>query len=212
MSEATKLKNLLNKTKPSIQYEVRKKKPQSTSEFLEFAKEAEELMQLSNLTFTSALGVNHDSFSQSTSTSIVPSYSTSQNNYSYSNSRNSNNRNRGSKSRNFSPQQRNFPSQSRIFSNSSGPVPQSRSTPNPIFSQQSQPSNSAPIPTTTGRPSPLMTNPNTNFSMPLRQPTVNVIDIPQSTAHIDLLSNDLSSILCTRCNQLGHEASACSSF
>ncbi|CAF4153636.1 unnamed protein product, partial [Rotaria magnacalcarata] len=50
MSEATKLKNLLNRTKPSIQFEVRKKKPKSTAEFLEYAKEAEELMQLSNIT------------------------------------------------------------------------------------------------------------------------------------------------------------------
>ncbi|CAM4825748.1 unnamed protein product [Rotaria magnacalcarata] len=47
MSQATKLKNLLNKAKPSIQYEMRKKKPITTSQFLEFAKEAEELIQLS---------------------------------------------------------------------------------------------------------------------------------------------------------------------
>jgi hypothetical protein len=46
MSEATKLKNLLNKTKPSIQYEVRKKKPTTTSEFLKYAKEVEELFEL----------------------------------------------------------------------------------------------------------------------------------------------------------------------
>ena len=49
MSEAIKLKNLLNKAKPSIQFEVRKKKPASTAQFLEYAKEAEELMQRSNM-------------------------------------------------------------------------------------------------------------------------------------------------------------------
>ena len=49
MSEATKLKNLLNKAKPSIQFEVRKNKPNSTAQFLEYAKEAEELIQLSNM-------------------------------------------------------------------------------------------------------------------------------------------------------------------
>ncbi|CAF1509730.1 unnamed protein product, partial [Rotaria sordida] len=49
MSESTKLKNLLNKVKPSIQLEVRKKKSKSTAEFLEFAKEVEELLQFSNL-------------------------------------------------------------------------------------------------------------------------------------------------------------------
>ena len=48
MSESTKLKNLLIKVKPSIQYEVRKKKPTSISQFLEFAKEAEELLQLTS--------------------------------------------------------------------------------------------------------------------------------------------------------------------
>jgi hypothetical protein len=49
MSEATKLKNLLNKIKPSIQLEVRKKKPTSPTEFLEYARDVEELFQLSNI-------------------------------------------------------------------------------------------------------------------------------------------------------------------
>ena len=48
MSEATKPKTLLNKTKPSIKFEVRKKKPTSIVEFLEYVKEIEELLQLSN--------------------------------------------------------------------------------------------------------------------------------------------------------------------
>ncbi|CAF3314175.1 unnamed protein product [Rotaria socialis] len=48
-SEATKLKNLLNKTKPTIQFEVRKKKPTTPTEFLEYAKDIEELLQLSNI-------------------------------------------------------------------------------------------------------------------------------------------------------------------
>ena len=38
MSESTKLKNLLNKVKPSIQHEVRKKTPKTTAEFLEYQK------------------------------------------------------------------------------------------------------------------------------------------------------------------------------
>ncbi|CAF5181057.1 unnamed protein product, partial [Rotaria magnacalcarata] len=49
MSESIKLKNLLKKIKPSIQLEVRKKKPTSTAEFLEYDKEVEELFQLSNI-------------------------------------------------------------------------------------------------------------------------------------------------------------------
>jgi hypothetical protein len=49
MSESTKLKNLLNKTKPTIQFEVRRKKPTTTKEFFAYAKEVEELYQLTNL-------------------------------------------------------------------------------------------------------------------------------------------------------------------
>ena len=47
MTEATKLENLLNKTKRSIQLEVHKKKPTFLTEYLEFAKEDEELIQVS---------------------------------------------------------------------------------------------------------------------------------------------------------------------
>ena len=50
MTESTKLKHLLSKAKSSIQFEVRRKKPITPVEFLEFAREAEELLQLSNIT------------------------------------------------------------------------------------------------------------------------------------------------------------------
>ena len=60
MSETTKLKTLLNKAKPSLQLEVRKKKPTSTSEFLEYAKEAEELLQLSNVDSNYSNTNNHN--------------------------------------------------------------------------------------------------------------------------------------------------------
>lgn len=50
MSDSTKLKNLLNKVKPSIQFEVRKKRPTTTTQFLDYAKEVEELLQLSSTT------------------------------------------------------------------------------------------------------------------------------------------------------------------
>ncbi|CAF3135697.1 unnamed protein product [Rotaria sp. Silwood2] len=59
MSEATKLKNLLNKTKPTIQLEVRKKQPILTTEFLEYAKEREELFQLSNINIDNNTNNNH---------------------------------------------------------------------------------------------------------------------------------------------------------
>nr|ABL86689.1 putative gag protein [Philodina roseola] len=49
MSEAMKLRHLLKKAKPTLQYEIRKKKPTTTKQFLEYAKEQEELLQLSNI-------------------------------------------------------------------------------------------------------------------------------------------------------------------
>ena len=49
MSDFTKLRNLLNKTKPTLQLEIRKKKPITTKQFLEYAIEVEELFHLSNL-------------------------------------------------------------------------------------------------------------------------------------------------------------------
>ncbi|CAM4847794.1 unnamed protein product [Rotaria magnacalcarata] len=56
MSESTKLKNLLNKVKPSMQLEIRKKKPKTTAEFLEHTKEIEELLQLSNISTDTTIG------------------------------------------------------------------------------------------------------------------------------------------------------------
>ena len=49
MTESTKLKHLLSKAKSTIQFEVRRKKPTTAAEFLLYAKEIEELYQLSNL-------------------------------------------------------------------------------------------------------------------------------------------------------------------
>ena len=77
MGEATKLKNLLNKTKPSIQLEGRKKKPSTTADFLEHAKDAEELFQLSANILDNTLRINssnknHQQVSTLMSTSMVP--------------------------------------------------------------------------------------------------------------------------------------------
>ncbi|CAF2035300.1 unnamed protein product [Rotaria magnacalcarata] len=84
MSESTKLKNLLNKVKPSIQFEVRKKKPKTTVEFLEYAKEVEELLQLSSTNVDT-----HTSY-DSKPTNMVRTTNTSSNLSSYY-SNNSNN-------------------------------------------------------------------------------------------------------------------------
>ena len=49
MCESIKLKNLLNKVKSSIQLQVHKRKPKTTTEFLAYATKVEELLQLSNV-------------------------------------------------------------------------------------------------------------------------------------------------------------------
>jgi hypothetical protein len=75
MSEATKLKNLLNKAKPSIQFEVRKKKPTTTAEFLEYAKDIEELFQLSNVTTNDIKNKNSQNSNEGQSSSLpIESY------------------------------------------------------------------------------------------------------------------------------------------
>ena len=79
MSEATKLKTLLNKTKPSIHLEIQKKKPTSTREVLAYAKEAEELSQLSNIDTNHSIFSNHNttlrlSISLHMITSLLPMY------------------------------------------------------------------------------------------------------------------------------------------
>ncbi|CAF3808250.1 unnamed protein product [Rotaria sp. Silwood1] len=58
MSESAKLRYLLNKTKPTIQFEVRRKKPTTTKEFLEYAKEIEDLYQLSNISINTNTNIN----------------------------------------------------------------------------------------------------------------------------------------------------------
>ncbi|CAF1281573.1 unnamed protein product [Rotaria magnacalcarata] len=94
MSESTKLKNLLNKVKPTIQLEVRKRKPKSPAEFLEFAKETEELLQLSNISIDRNIRYNSEPMKSSVpknSWNNISSnrYNNSHNHYSSNTQRNS---------------------------------------------------------------------------------------------------------------------------
>ena len=54
MSESSKLKHLLSKAKSTIQFEVCRKRSTTTKEFLEYAKEIDELYQLLNINTRSA--------------------------------------------------------------------------------------------------------------------------------------------------------------
>lgn len=74
MSDFTKLRNLLNKAKPTLQLEIRRKKPTTTKEFLQYAIEVEELFRLSNINLSDDPNKGYNN-SQSTS-AVTPSRST----------------------------------------------------------------------------------------------------------------------------------------
>ena len=94
MSDFTKLRNLLNKTKPTLQLEIRKKKPSATKEFLQYAIEVEELFRLSNIDIsddpnkanttnqiTSAVTLSRSANSSTKPNTTVPSNTHTDNNY-----------------------------------------------------------------------------------------------------------------------------------
>ena len=211
MSEATKLKTLLNKTKPSIQFEVRKKKPTSTSEFLEYAKEAEELLQLSNInTGNSTTDIhNANSVSQTSASSSAPVLPTRQ---SFENS-NNNNTDRYTRRSDNNYQSSNFrsnyyqPNNSYSYSQ----YPRHPYPPNQNFSRRNQQgTNNKPANTSRSQFSSSQSQAkNNNYS---RQGTVNAIDLPSSSEHSGSLEDAYPSNVCSQCYQFGHEASACPNF
>ena len=94
MSDFTKLRNLLNKTKPTLQLEIRKKKPSATKEFLQYAIEVEELFRLSNIDIsddpnkanstnqiTSAVTLSRSANPSTKPNTTVPSNTHTDNNY-----------------------------------------------------------------------------------------------------------------------------------
>ena len=144
------------------------------------------------------------SFSYTPSSTYNQSFSNSSNNYSpqYSrnfdrNSRFQNNQNRYSPPRNsYVPPMSSSQTQSRLNINSQPP--------------QQRYANNSNQPNTRQNVSSSNTNRVTNT--PSRQPTANTIDVPHSSESTVLEQEVFSSVLCSQCNQHGHEASACSSF
>ncbi|CAF2102827.1 unnamed protein product [Rotaria magnacalcarata] len=213
MSEATKLKNLLNKTKPSIQFEVRKKKPTSTVEFLEHAKEAEELMQLSNLT-TDNTNINNNnqlvqqqSIPSLISTPIPPinqSFGKTSNNFSPHYSRNFDNNYQAPNNRNIYS---NPNSSSFLYSQLS----QSKARPANNFSRYPQQETSFNSTNHTRKPYQ-QSRPNYSSNTYSRERTANTISLPQTTTTATSLNESYPSAICSQCNQFGHEAAACSNF
>ena len=213
MSEATKLKNLLNKTKPSIQLEVRKKKPTTTSEFLEYAKEAEELFQLSSSTSDETSNANAKPTQYQQIPSLVPNLSTSTHqsfgypkaNFSstyypnpnrgyYSNNSHRNNNSYSSMNTYSQPQSfRNKPQMNNKTSYTNRYQPSSDYNNNSRSQQATFRNNSS----------------RQNYS---NQRTANTINPTYLSTTDDSQYDQFSPILCTQCNELGHEASACPHF
>ena len=213
MSESTKLKNLLNKTTPSIQFDVRKKKPTSIGEFLEYAKEAEELMQLSNLTIDTSISHYNMTVAQqqpASSSASTPSASSSQpfdnasNTYSMRYSRDIDHNNQF-------PRNRNTYSNSKSSSFSLSDAPQNTARFNNNSSRHYRygySNNSTNRNTKKFQPSKNNSSNNT-YS---RQRTLNTVDSGSPSANTDPLSVISSSSICNLCNKSGHEASPCPSF
>jgi hypothetical protein len=211
MSEATKLKHLLSKTKPSIQYEVRKKKPTSTAEFLEYAKDAEELMQLSQM--------SSDTISNQTSARVVqpqptpkpsrapnftPSLNFRSDSYPSNYSRHFDQNNQFPQTRNPYPY-RNSPS----FSTNTPSSPKPRFNNNPSQPYRPRYSNDSIAKSNDNRQPPKN---NSATPKPARQSTANAIDVPDQSSDLEPLQETFSSVSCSRCSQFGHEASACPNF
>ncbi|CAF3091453.1 unnamed protein product [Rotaria socialis] len=212
MSEATKLKNLLNKTKPSIQIEVRKNKPKSTKEFLDYAKEAEELMQLSDMTINSTntqdnIQMSQKPMSKLSSTASVrmdPPYNDNPNNYSANYSRNFDNNYQTSNYRSSY-----YDPKLATSSNTSAPKNKNRFNNNP--SRFHQPNINKPS-FNNSRKRSQYTQSNSWNNKRFHQPTVNAINPSYTSANIEPIQESVLANACNQCNQFGHEAPACPNF
>ena len=217
MSEATKLKNLVNKTRPIIQFEVRKKKPKTTIEFLEYAKEAEELIQLSNLTIEDNLTPDVHTSNSSYVVPLLPdssaqtnqSFGNRPNNYSSNYSRNDNRDYRPSHNRNV------YPNSKTSFDNSTSlPGPQSNQN-KPRYNQANFQPNQNKFTSNSRNYNQKKQSQFSNSSSQNNYPSqtsANTVNPSYQPSPTNQSQEIFSSILCTRCNQLGHEATACSSF
>ena len=219
MSEATKLKNLVNKAKPTIQFEVRKKKPTTTTEFLEYAKDVEELFQLSSIPVDNNTNNNFTPSKDQQVTSLID-LPISDHKYS----------NNSSSSTFPSGYSRNFPNNNynNTFTNRNNRYNPQYSTFTPSSFRSPQPSRNPPrITTQPFVPNRNNTSYNTNnngrFKPPTNQVypsttnssrprTANSIFPVEPSSGLELEQESLPSIPCFQCNQFGHEASSCQNF
>ncbi|CAF3714185.1 unnamed protein product [Rotaria socialis] len=208
MINSTKLENLLNKVKPGIQFEVRKKRPTTIAQFLDYAKEVEELLQLSGINVnTSAVSISKPievSDLQTPSANISSGYS-----------------------RVFRPNQfRSYPRNQQYPFSSTQFTPSNtynsyRRYANPTFqsnqrfqSNRFQPSY-IPMNTSNNIPSHAPTRQNVNSrrtNSNFRRRTANSIQPLLASADIAQPDDMSFSTISNSCNQSGHEPLACPNF
>ncbi|CAF2007494.1 unnamed protein product [Rotaria magnacalcarata] len=208
MTDSTKLKNLLNKVKPSIQLEVRKKKPKTTVEFLEYAKEIEELLQLSSIgtdsVLSSASKSNNSTKNTTSSNTSFVQYSKNFNSNYRTAPQSSFRANQGS-SRYASDTDYVFKPDRTQTSNSNYYNKSPRSS---FFTSQYNKDN--------------ITNHNQknlqqkkNFSKPDNKTTARTVNAVFTSSlppnNEDNLSS-ISTVICQLCNYMGHDASSCPNF
>ncbi|CAF4523112.1 unnamed protein product [Rotaria sp. Silwood2] len=232
-----KLRHLLKKTKPTLQYEIRKKKPTTTKQFLEYAKESEELLQLANInTEIDTYDRNNSNTTNQIASAITspqpnasnpridstpfPIYDrkTNYNNYYNSNKFNNNRSNDYNfhSSQPFNPSQSSNPFNSSFRRNNSSYLSHQPAKFNQQFYSNIQRTNNnfRPVSSNNQYKSSYPHNSNTNNSNQANNQRHQVNNITEnhiapSPQPTPLLSNF---DMCTQCLETGHQASACSRF
>ncbi|CAF2163868.1 unnamed protein product [Rotaria magnacalcarata] len=210
MSESTKLKNLLNKVKPSIQLEVSKRKPKSPEEFLELAKEVEELLQLSNLDIDTSIPhtpkrANHDENMNASSSFSSGYYRNYNNNYNPNPQRNSQYNVTSSSSTPNSPHSSKFDQRKTYKSNY-------YSNPNQNTSSVNANNNNNANDTSCNQNRTQKNKNNSKYDTKPYPRAVNAVFPSDSLVHDDSINSFVSPAICQICQQIGHDAPSCSNF
>lgn len=214
MSEAIKLRYLLSKTKHSLQYGIRKEHPTTITQFLQYARREEELLELSSTNFDMIkidLETHRDIRPQLNLSSQANRYTSWNQPYDrYLPNRPSRNfPNSNSDIRFPSNYNQNTNNKDRTFSN--------RQTTNNVIANNNAtpPTYRKPFHNNLGNPSarPYVanrSNPQNNQSN--LSHVVNVIDTEDQSVRLDKPSEQFTEVLCDQCQQFGHETSVCPNF
>ena len=240
MSDSRKLRHLLNKTNSALQFEIRLKGPATSKQFLEYAIEVEELFHLSNInisynsnksttpTFptTSTITSPRQSIPPSKPDKVTPTATDQEvnhdNTYGYNNNGNNNN-NSSRSSQSFVPsnttlrphyRQRNFwqlpPQPVTPYSQDARNQQDGHLNPNfPSLTSPSKPSYRLNYKVNNST-----YNNNNNKNRQKRSPPVSQAN-NFSTANLPSILDPLpfsSTLVCSRCSRVGHQASNCPHF